>query len=166
MGKTFIAILLLANIAMSSAAFIKKPSKMNFDMVKKLREIDAHPFGNKIMDTIALQLQSGAPMTEIAKLLHELVTSTSTQLQAGKNKHNQKETECKEYLERERAAFAKAEVENNEATAAIEILHHEIAQLNGSIKNLEAQVSILQSREVELKAARKRDREDFERRQQ
>jgi hypothetical protein len=50
----FVAIFLLANIAFSSAVFLKKSSKMNFDMVNRLREIDNHPFGNKILDTIAL----------------------------------------------------------------------------------------------------------------
>jgi len=54
MNKTFVALFLLANIAFSSAVFLKKGTKMNFDMVNRLREIDAHPFGNKILDTIAL----------------------------------------------------------------------------------------------------------------
>lgn len=54
MNKTFVALFLLANIAFSSAVFLKKGSKMNFDVINKLKEIDNHPFGNKIIDTLAI----------------------------------------------------------------------------------------------------------------
>ena len=40
----FVAIFLLANIAFTSAVFLKKGSKMNFDMVNRLREVNKLPF--------------------------------------------------------------------------------------------------------------------------
>lgn len=138
MRNTFVALFLIANIAMSSAAFIKKPAKMNFDVISKLREIDNHPFGKKIMDTIALQISSGAPLANVAKFLQELIASSAAQLSQGTNKHNQFVSETNEYLKRENAVKVKADADAADASASIDILDREIVQLASAIKNLES----------------------------
>jgi len=138
MRNTFVALFLIANIAMSSAAFIKKPKAMNFDVISKLREIDNHPFGKKIMDTIALQISSGAPLANVAKFLQELIASSASQLTSGTNKHNQFVSETNEYLKRENAVKTKADADAADASAAIDILDREITQLASAIKNLES----------------------------
>jgi len=126
MRNTFVALFLIANIAMSSAAFIKKPKAMNFDVISKLREIDNHPFGKKIMDTIALQISSGAPLANVAKFLQELIASSASQLTSGTNKHNQFVSETNEYLKRENAVKTKADADAADASASIDILDREI----------------------------------------
>jgi len=138
MRNTFVALFLIANIAMSSAAFIKKPKAMNFDVISKLREIDNHPFGKKIMDTIALQISSGAPLANVAKFLQELIASSASQLTSGTNKHNQFVSETNEYLKRENAIKTKADADAADASASIDILDREITQLASAIKNLES----------------------------
>jgi len=138
MRNTFVALFLIANIAMSSAAFIKKPKAMNFDVISKLREIDNHPFGKKIMDTIALQISSGAPLANVAKFLQELIASSASQLTSGTNKHNQFVSETNEYLKRENAVKTKADADAADASASIDILDREITQLASAIKNLES----------------------------
>lgn len=126
MRNTFVALFLIANIAMSSAAFIEKPKAMNFDVISKLREIDNHPFGKKIMDTIALQISSGAPLANVAKFLQELIASSASQLTSGTNKHNQFVSETNEYLKRENAVKTKADADAADASASIDILDREI----------------------------------------
>jgi hypothetical protein len=138
MRNTFVALFLIANIAMSSAAFIKKPKAMNFDVISKLREIDNHPFGKKIMDTIALQISSGAPLANVAKFLQELIASSASQLTSGTNKHNQFVSETNDYLKRENAVKVKADADAADASASIDILDREITQLASAIKNLES----------------------------
>jgi hypothetical protein len=111
---------------------------MNFDVISKLREIDNHPFGKKIMDTIALQISSGAPLANVAKFLQELIASSASQLTSGTNKHNQFVSETNDYLKRENAVKVKADADAADASASIDILDREITQLASAIKNLES----------------------------
>jgi len=166
MQKTLIAVFLFANLAFSNAVFLKKTSNINFDVVNRLREIDQHPFGNKLMDTLALQLTSNAPMSDIAKLLRDLISSNASQIQSGTHKHNKFQTEITEEIEKLTAIQNKAQGHVNEAQAALSILTSEISQLTASIRNLESQIGSLNAQENNLRAARARDAEDFERRQQ
>jgi len=90
------------------------------------------------MDTIALQISSGAPLANVAKFLQELIASSASQLTSGTNKHNQFVSETNEYLKRENAVKTKADADAADASAAIDILDREITQLASAIKNLES----------------------------
>jgi hypothetical protein len=56
MQKSFIVALLIVNIAFSSAALLKKPSKVTFNVFSQLKQLQDEKFGKKLLDTIALQL--------------------------------------------------------------------------------------------------------------
>lgn len=163
MKSVIIVALLLVSC---SAVFLKKPSRQSYDTFSQLKEFEENSFGKKILDTVALQLNNQAPLNEIAKMLGEIRTGLASEKQKASSQHNKRETECSDFLKKQKEKFAKAEATKNTAQAEIQILNREVKQLAGSIKNLEAQVSILDSREVALKAARERDRQDYERRKE
>lgn len=107
-------------------------------------------------------MNNQAPLSEIAKMLGEIRSGLAAEKQKATSQHNKRETECTEFINKQKAKFNKAEAAKNAAQAEILILNREISQLKSSIKNLGSQVSILNSRETALKAARIRDREAYE----
>jgi len=54
MNKVLIATLLIAQIALSSAVYLKKPSNSQYTVFSQLNAIRDSDFGKRIIDTIAI----------------------------------------------------------------------------------------------------------------
>jgi hypothetical protein len=165
MQKALIATILILNIAFSNAVFLKKPSKATFTVFQQLKDLEDSDFGKKLLDTIALQIKSQSPLGDIARLLAEIREDLVTQQAEADALHNQQEQECADTIAQLDRCIADNTHTKEEAENEIQLLKAEISRIESEIRIKEAQLEILNQREVELDAARTRDAEEFTRRQ-
>jgi septal ring factor EnvC (AmiA/AmiB activator) len=165
MHKSVIAILLIANIAFSSAVFLKKPATATFSVFNELQEVENSDFGKKILDTIALQMKNKSPLQDVAKMLAEIRGDLSAQQLASDQLHDQQEAECANEIKEYERRITVADGIRQQAEDEIASLKQEISRLEGDIRNKKQQLDILNQREIDLRESRARDADDFARRQ-
>ena len=165
MNKSIIVALLIINIAFSSAALLKKPSKVTFNVYSQLKQLQEEKFGKKILDTIALQIQNKSPLGDIAKMLAEIRQDLVIQQQEADRIHSEQEAECTNEINEYKRRIDVATATIATAEGEIATLKAEIAQLEGEIRNKGMQLDILNQREIDLRDARARDADDFAKRQ-
>jgi len=122
MRKIAIVALLLLNIALSSAVFLKKPSQTTFNVFAQLKNVEQSSFGKKIIDTVALQLKNKSPLQDIAKLLAEIRTDLVVQQKEADSLQSARETECEEEITEYNRRIEVATGIQNDAEAEITIL--------------------------------------------
>jgi len=65
-------------------------------------------------------------LADIAKMLGEIRSGLAAEKQKATNLHNKRETECADFIAKQKAKFNKAEAAKNAAQAEIQILKREI----------------------------------------
>lgn len=170
MSKSIIAVLLILNIAFSAnAVFLKKSNTAQFNVFNQLQSFEKSDFGRKLLDTIALQVQSDSGVSglqKVAQLLEEIRLDLVRQQSDADAVHNAKEQECADTISNLDRCIADNTNQRDQAQQEIELLTSEISRLGIEIQTKETQLDILNSRENELDNARERDAADFQRRQQ
>jgi len=98
-------------------------------------------------------------------MLAEIRTDMVVQQKSDDQLHAEREAECEAEINEYVRRINVATIDRDDATSEIANLRSEIGRLNADIRNKQAQLSILDTRDVELRAARERDAADFENRQ-
>lgn len=71
-----LVVFLIANVLASNAVFLKKTSTTT---VNHLRNIQESEFGKRILDTIALQMNNKSPLSDVAKMLNDILANLKAQ---------------------------------------------------------------------------------------
>jgi septal ring factor EnvC (AmiA/AmiB activator) len=161
MKTAFIIALVLVG-AMANTAFLGSNKKMT----NMLRNIDSNDFGKNLLDTIALQMQSGSPMNDIANLIRDMMNDLRAQQQSHDEAHSAKMGECADQIANYNARISHATNEIQEATQAIKSLRSRRRQLIKDIATGEKTLVMLEEQEVAARAKRAQDSKDFFARQE
>ena len=121
-------------------------------------------FGRKILDTIALQINSKAPLQDVAKLLADLNDNLNVQQSESDELHTSQLAECETDETNYQTRIEYAQNEIQESTVNIGSLSTEIKRLQASIENANLQLSILAKRETNLESNHEQDAADYEQR--
>ena len=78
---------LLALIALTQSVFL--PQMKSGNVFADIKQIDTSDFGKKLIDTIALQLKSNAPLEDVSMLLDNLLHNVVTQQQEQDDMHDE-----------------------------------------------------------------------------
>ena len=78
---------LLALIAVTQSVFL--PQMKSGNVFADIKQIDTSDFGKKLIDTIALQLKSNAPLEDVSMLLDNLLHNVVTQQQEQDDMHDE-----------------------------------------------------------------------------
>jgi len=113
-----------------------------------------------------LQLNSKAPLQDVAKLLADLKDNLYTQQTDSDNLHASQLTECDTDESNYDSRIQYAQNEIQESTVNIGSLSTEIKRLKASIDNANLQLSILGKREANLEVNHEQDAADYEQRVQ
>lgn len=165
MNKLVVALLVLNIVLSASAVNVRHQSKATFNVFAQLKDMEGRTFGKNLLDTINLQLQNKSPLGDIAKMLEEIRQDLVIQQKNDDQIHAEREQECATEIEEFNRRINVASIQITDSQAEITNLNSEINRLNIDIKNKETQLEILNTREVELRAAREQDAADFEARQ-
>jgi hypothetical protein len=76
MNKLLLVAFLISNVLVSNAVFLKKNSQTT---VNNLRNIQESEFGKRILDTIALQMNNKSPLSDVAKMLNDILANLKAQ---------------------------------------------------------------------------------------
>jgi chromosome segregation ATPase len=140
MTKFAIIALVLVNAAFASQVFLGNTNKMSTGAFAALKAIEQNEFGKNLLDTIALQLQNQAPLSDVAKLLGELKSDLLHQQQEDDELHTRREQECSEAIAEYDRRIAVASEEIRQATERIGQLTNRISELEVSIADYEHQI--------------------------
>lgn len=121
-------------------------------------------FGRKILDTIALQVNSKAPLQDVAKLLADLKDNLNTQQTDSDSLHFSQISECETDKTNYQSRILYSQNEIQESTVNIGSLSTEVKRLQASIDNANLQLSILAKRETNLEANHEQDANDYDQR--
>ena len=156
-SSAILIIALLCTSTFASSTFLGSNKKL----ISTLKAIDTTEFGKNLLDTIALQMSSNAPMDDIAGLLRDMITDLRRQQEEGDEAFAAKTHECNTEIEDYEARIEHATNEIQEATQAIKGLRSRKRDLEKSIKTRETELRILDEHETQLRADRKHDHESF-----
>jgi chromosome segregation ATPase len=132
------------------------------DKVKAtLKAIDTSDFGKNLLDTIALQLESKGPMTDIANLIRDMITDLQKQQHDADESHAAKMEECKTQKADYNARITHATNEIQEATQAIRELTTKRSNLKKAIVRHIKTLEMLDANEKAARAKRKVDNKLF-----
>ncbi|KAM3132912.1 hypothetical protein pb186bvf_015060 [Paramecium bursaria] len=153
----------LLAIALTNAVFVKRSNDPNKAVFAQLEAMEDHELGRKLLDTIALQLNNKAPLSDIAKMLQQLRENLILNQQEADQKHAQDEVDCETeiYQYNRRIDFASNEI--TESTQEIQTLSAKVAQLEQDVENKIVQLDILNEQEANLREQRASDNDNFKR---
>lgn len=156
----FILIALLG-LVIAQAVFVKRSSDPNQAVFAQLEAMEEHELGRKLLDTIALQLNNKAPLSDIAKMLQQLRENLILNQQEADQKHAQDEVECETeiFQYNRRIDFASNEIQ--ESTAEITTLSNKVEELKVDLENKVVQLDILNEQEATIRDQRAKDAEAF-----
>jgi len=105
-------IIALLGLAITQAVFVKRNNDPNRAVFAQLEAMEEHELGKKLLDTIALQLNNKAPLSDIAKMLQQLRENLILNQQEADMKHAQDEVDCETeiYQYNRRIDFASNEI--------------------------------------------------------
>jgi len=145
MTKLAVVALILINAAFATQVFLGNSNKMSSSAFAQLKAIENTEFGKNLLDTIALQLQNQAPLSDVATLLAELKSDLLHQQQEDDELHTQREGECEQAIADYNARISFASEEIRQATERISQLTTRIAELEESITTYEHQIADTES---------------------
>jgi peptidoglycan hydrolase CwlO-like protein len=166
MNKFIIASLLLINIALNGAVYLKKPVGSHQATFAQLREINDSDFGKRILDTIALQLANKSPLSDVASMLAEIRTNLILQQQESDSLHVAQEQECADTIAQLEATINTCQAAADDAAEQIGVLKSEIKAWGIKITQMNNQLDILSARQSQLALAREQDHAAFLQRQE
>ncbi|CAD8089802.1 unnamed protein product [Paramecium sonneborni] len=158
MNKIIFALLVLSVV---QSVFVKRSSDPTKAVFTQLEAMEEHELGKKLLDTIALQLNNRAPLSDIAKMLQQLRENLILNQQEADQKHAQDEVDCETeiYQYNRRIDYASAEI--TDSTTEISTLTSKVEQLAQDVENKKVQLDILNEQETTLTEQRANDAEDF-----
>lgn len=156
-------IIALLGLTLTQAVFVKRNNDPARAVFAQLEAMEEHELGKKLLDTIALQLNNKAPLSDIAKMLQQLRENLILNQQEADMKHAQDEVDCETeiYQYNRRIDFASNEI--TESTQEIQTLSAKVAQLEQDVENKQVQLDILNEQETNLREQRAEDAENFKR---
>merc|ERR1711907_852889 len=92
---TFVAVLFLVNAAFATS-FLK--SGANSPIFAQLKKVEETSFGKNLLDTIALQVQNQAPLSDISRLLANLKADLEKQQAEADQLQAEREEECEKAI--------------------------------------------------------------------
>jgi len=141
MTKFAVVALVLINAAFATQVFLGNTNKMTTGAFAQLKAIEQSEFGKNLLDTIALQLQNQAPISDVAKLLGELKSDLLHQQQEDDELHTSREAECEHDIAEYNRRIGVATQEIHEATERIGQITARISELVSNIADTEQQIS-------------------------
>ncbi|CAD8154538.1 unnamed protein product [Paramecium pentaurelia] len=122
-------ILILVVLSITQSVFVKRSNDPTKAVFTQLEAMEEHELGKKLLDTIALQLNNKAPLSDIAKMLQQLRENLILNQQEADQKHAQDEVDCETeiYQYNRRIDYASAEI--TDSTTEIATLTSKVEQL-------------------------------------
>lgn len=155
---------LLLNIAFSSAAFLQGPKQIN--ILAQIKKIDQTTFGQKLMDTIALQLGAKAPLSDVSKLLNDILSDLESQQNDAQALMDSRNAECTQVIAQYHADIDSYQANVIDSTSQIQSYNDKIANNKAKIENFEKQLDIVNSRRDSLENSHNEDVASFNIRQE
>ncbi|CAK73585.1 unnamed protein product (macronuclear) [Paramecium tetraurelia] len=154
-------LLLLVVLSIAQSVFVKRSNDPTKAVFTQLEAMEEHELGKKLLDTIALQLNNKAPLSDIAKMLQQLRENLILNQQEADQKHAQDEVDCETeiYQYNRRIDYASAEI--TDSTTEIATLTSKVEQLAQDVENKKIQLDILNEQETQLTEQRANDADDF-----
>ncbi len=156
-SSAILIIALICSSTFASTTFLGTHSKLN----NILSKIDSTDFGKNLLDTIALQLESNAPMDDIATLLRDMITDIKRQQEEADEAKAAKDIECDTEITEYNNRIEHANNEIQEATAAIKTLRNRKRDLEKAIKTREVELVLLDQHEQQIREDRTRDHAEY-----
>jgi len=100
---------------------------MAFTMTREFQEIESNNYGKQLLDTIALQMDSETPLSEIMDLLNKLSSQLTSEQEAADAKNKTEEKHCVDTVKQLTERIAKD-------VKTIERAKNELAVLNSQLK--------------------------------
>jgi len=156
-----VALICLIGLVCAQAVFVKRSADPNQAVFAQLEAFEDHELGRKLLDTIALQLNNKAPLSDIAKMLQQLRENLVLNQQEADQKHAQDEVDCETEIYQYNRRIDYASNEISESTQEITTLSTKVEQLEADIENKQVQLDILNEQEADLRQQRADDAEHF-----
>jgi chromosome segregation ATPase len=141
MTKFAVVALVLINAAFATQVFLGNTNKMTTGAFAQLKAIEGTEFGKNLLDTIAIQIQNQAPLSDVAKLLGELKADLIHQQNEDDELHTRREEDCAQSIAEYDRRILVASEEIRQATERIGQITNRIAELEVSIADYEHQIA-------------------------
>ncbi|CAD8107159.1 unnamed protein product [Paramecium sonneborni] len=127
----------------------------------KLEEIQDHPLGSKILQTIALQLRGNESLSAVSKLLNDLKGDLEGKQIDADNERAQIGSQCKKDLQNYSQRISLSINEIKDAEFKAKRLNEAIAVYQAEINEKARQIKVFQAKDDTLRDIRRQDNLDF-----